>query len=161
MSCSDVIGTEAVEVSLDILEVIPVTYLNAFFRGKSKSFVEIILSKTKPLIVGIIYRPDQSNFLEIINANFYKLDSDTKESYILDDFNINMYQNNKYIVRYDNTISSKFLSSDIKNYHQCFTMHDLKQLIKSPTRLTFSTSTLVDHILASFPQEFLGKVSLT
>ena len=88
MSCSDVIGTEAVEVSLDILEVIPVTYLNAFFRGKSKSFVEIILSKTKPLIVGIIYRPDQSNFLEIINANFYKLDSDTKESYILDDFNI-------------------------------------------------------------------------
>ena len=157
MSCSDVIGTEAVEVSLDILEVIPVTYLNAFFRGKSKSFVEIILSKTKPLIVGIIYRPDQSNFLEIINANFYKLDSDTKESYILDDFNINMYQNNKYIVRYDNTISSKFLSSDIKNYHQFFTMHDLKQLIKSPTRLTFSTSTLVDHILASFPSRVSRK----
>ena len=62
-----------------------------------------------------------------------------------------MYQNNKYIVRDDNTIPSKFLSSDIKNYHQFCTMHGLKQLIKSPTRVTFSTSTLIDHILASFP----------
>ena len=29
------------------------------------------------------------NFLEIINANFGKLDADTNESYILGDFNIN------------------------------------------------------------------------
>ena len=30
-------------------------------------------------------------------------------------------------------------------------MHGLKQLIKCTTRLTCSTSTLTDHILASFP----------
>ena len=74
-------------------------------------------------MVGIIYRPpSQSNFLEIINANFGKLDTDTKELSIIGDFNRNMYQNNKYIVRDDNTISSKFLSSDIKiitNFAQC------------------------------------------
>ena len=70
--------------------------------------------------------------------------------YILGDFNINMYQNNKYIVRNDNTISSKFLSSDIKNITN-FAMHGFKQLIKSPTHVTCSTSTLIDHILASFP----------
>ena len=29
-------------------------------------------------------------------------------------------------------------------------MHGLKQLIKSPNRITCSTSTLIDHILASF-----------
>ena len=57
-----------------------------------------------------------------------------------------MYQNSKYIVREDNTISSKFLSSNIKNYHQFCTIHILKQLIKSPPRVT-----LIDHILASFP----------
>ena len=61
-----------------------------------------------------------------------------------------MYQNNKYIVRDDNTISSKFISSDIKNYHQYCKMYGLKQLIKSPTCVTCSTSTLIDHILASF-----------
>ena len=67
MSCSDVTGTEMVEVFLAILEVILVLYKNA---------VEILLTKTKPLIVGIIYRPpNQSNFLEIINANFDKLKS--------------------------------------------------------------------------------------
>ena len=50
------------------------------------SVVEILLPKTKPLIVGIIHRPpNQSNFLEIIIANFEKLDTDTKESYILGD----------------------------------------------------------------------------
>ena len=116
-------------------------------------FVEILLPKTKPLIIGIIYRPpNQSNFLEIINTNFEKLDTDTKESYILGDFNINMHQNNKYIVPDDNTISSKCLSSDIKNYHQFCTMQGLKQLIKSPTHVTCSTSTLIDHILASFSE---------
>ena len=58
-----------------------------------------------------------------------------------------MYQSNKYIARDDNTIFSKFLSGDIKNYHQFCTMHGLKQLIKSPTHIT---STLIDNILASF-----------
>ena len=63
-----------------------------------------------------------------------------------------MYQNNKlkYIVRDDNTISLKFLSSDIKNYHQFCIMHGLKQLIKSPTRVNCSTSILIDNILACF-----------
>ena len=111
------------------------------------------MPKIKPLIVGIIYRPpNQSKFLAILNANFDELDTDTKESYILGYFNINMYQNNKlkYIVRDDNTISLKFLSSDIKNYHQFCIMHGLKQLIKSPTRVTCSTSILIDNILACF-----------
>ena len=63
-----------------------------------------------------------------------------------------MNQNNKYILRDDNTISLKFLSTDIKNYHQFCTMFGLKQLIKSPTRVT-----LTDHILASFPLRVFQK----
>ena len=135
-------------------------YLQKHFFPKEieSTFVESLLPKTKPLIVGIIYRPpNQSNFLEIINANFGKLDTNTKESHVAGDFNINMYQNNKYIVRDDNTISSKFLSSDIKNYHQFCTMHGLKQLRKSLTRVTCSTSTLIDHTLASFPSRVSQK----
>ena len=76
------------------------------------------MPKTRSLIAGIIYRPpNQSNFLEIINANFGKLDVDIKELYILGDFNINMCQNNKYIICDDNMVSSKFISSYIKNNH--------------------------------------------
>ena len=62
-----------------------------------------------------------------------------------------MYQNKKYNVCDDNTIFSKSFSSNIENYHQFCIMYGLKQLIKSPTRETCSTSTLIDHILASFP----------
>ena len=83
---------------------------------------------------------------KILNMTFEKVGVDKKEIYILGNFNINMYHNNRYIVRDDNTISSKFLSHDIKNYYQFCTMHGLKQLIQSPTRVIYSTSTLIDHI---------------
>ena len=127
-------------MSLAILKVILVTYKNFFVNEIGKFFVEILFPRAKPLIVGIIYRPpNQSNFLEIINANFDKLDTDTKELYIFGDFNINMYQKNKCIARDVNTISSKFFSSDVDNYHQFCIMHGLKQLAKSPTGVTCST----------------------
>ena len=97
-----------------------------------------------------MYRPpNQTNFLEILNMTLKKIDIDKKDIYILGDFNININHNNKYIVLDDNTISSKFLSHDIKNYHLFCTMHDLKQLIQSPTRVTSSISTLVNHTLTS------------
>ena len=130
-----------------------------FFPNVIKNiFFEILLPKTSPITVGIMYRPpSQTNFLEILNMTFEKVDVDKKEIYILGDFNINMYHNNRYIVRDDNTISSKFLSHDIKNYHQFCTMHGLKQLIQSPTRVTCSTSTLIDHILTSAPSRVSQK----
>ena len=115
-------------------------------------FFEVLLPKTIPITVGIMYRsPSQNNFLEILNITFEKVDVDKKEIYILGDFNINMYHNNRYIVCDDNTISSKFLSHDIKNYYQFCTMHDLKQLIKFPTRVICSNSTFIDDILTSAP----------
>ena len=96
-----------------------------------------------------MYRPpNQNNFSKIINA---------KESNIFGDSRKNMYQNNKYIVRDDNTISWKLVSSNIKYYHKFCTMYDLKQLIQSPTSVICSTSTLIPHILASFPSSVSQK----
>ena len=54
---------------------------------------EILLPKTKPITVGIIYRPpNQNNFLQTLNGNLTKLDTLKKELYILGDFNINLNQ---------------------------------------------------------------------
>ena len=76
-------------------------------------------------MVGIIYiSPSQNNFLEILNKNFPSFDTDAKETYILGDFNINKYQNNKYIVHENNTVCTKFTSADAKKYHQSCTMND-------------------------------------
>ena len=71
--------------------------------------------------------PSQTNVLEILNIIFEKIDTDKKEICILGDFNINMYHINRCIVLDDYTISSRFLSHDVKNYHQFCTIHGLKQ----------------------------------
>ena len=81
-----------------------------------------------------------------------------KELDILCGFNMNTYQNIKFIVCDDKTISSKFLSNNIKNYHQFCKIYGLKQLIKLLTCATCSTSTLIDHILASFSSRVCEKV---
>ena len=45
-------------------------------------FFEILLPKTTPITVGIMYRPpSQTNFLEILNMTFEKVDVDKKEIY--------------------------------------------------------------------------------
>ena len=42
-------------------------------------------------------------------------------------------------------------SNDVKSYLQFCTMFGLTQIVKSPTRITFSSTSLIDHILASLP----------
>ena len=114
-------------------------------------------SKTKPIVVGIIYRSHtQNNFLEILNKNFPSIDTDAKETYILGNFNINMYENN-YIVHENNTAFTKFGSADVKKYHQFCKIHGLKQLIQCSTRVNWSTSSLTDQILISFPSRVSQK----
>ena len=96
-------------------------------------YFEILLPETKPIEVGIICRlPFQNNFLEILNKNFPSIDTDAKETYILRDFNINMYEN-KYIVHENNTVCTKFSSTNAKKHLQFCTLHGLKQQIQWPT----------------------------
>ena len=57
-------------------------------------FVKILLHNSKPIIVGTTYGPrSQSNFLEGLNNNMDKIDSVNNETYILGDFNINLWLN--------------------------------------------------------------------
>ena len=47
---------------------------------------------TKPITVGIIYRPpNQSKFLDIFEENLPKLNTSYREIYFLSDFNINIF----------------------------------------------------------------------
>ena len=48
-------------------------------------------------------------------------------------------------------LQSQSITSDIKKYYEFCTMFGLKQLIEVPARVTCSSSTIIDHILASFP----------
>ena len=104
-------------------------------------FFEILLPKTKPITVGIIYRPpNQNNLLQTLNENFAKLDTLKKELYILGDFNINLYQNQNHTGCKNNNLVSATASNDVKSYLQFCTMFGLTQIIKSPTRLTCTST---------------------
>ena len=71
------------------------------------------------MTVGIVYRsPSQTSFLETINENFYKLDTISKETYTLDDFNINLYLNNKYIFEKYSTTVLNTVPYDVRKYQE-------------------------------------------
>ena len=107
--------------------------------------------KTKPVTIGVIYKPpNQTRFLVQIIAEFETLDLND-EHYILGDFNINLLFKGKHVFDKPNEFRQfyKELSPDIKKYTEFCSTYGFKQLIKSPTRTTCSTSTLIDHILTN------------
>ena len=91
--------------------------------------------------VGILYRPPfQTNFLERMNGHFYKLDDSKKETYILGDFNWNLYLNNKYVFENGRLlfrILSHMMHGNPKNFVYFFS---LKQLISCPACTRCSSS---------------------
>ena len=99
-------------------------------------FFDILLPKLKPILLGVIYRPpDQSGFLKILSNSITKANRfDTHEAYILGDLNID--------------INTNFTNSS-KRYNEFCLSHGLKQLIVSPTRITETRSSLLDHILTN------------
>ena len=100
--------------------------------------------------MGTIYRPpSQGSFTETITEHFSKINTNDTEIYILGDFNINLFSKQKYIFHQTNTQS---MSPEVKNYFQFCSLYGLEQLIKSPTQVTCSTSSLIDHILTTFPE---------
>ena len=110
------------------------------------------MPKTKPITVGIVYQPpNQTNFIKALNENSAKLDTTNKETYILGDFNIYLCHNGKYVICKNNILISRSVTNDLRNYHQFWTMFGLKQIIKSPTRITCRNTSLTDHVLASIP----------
>ena len=68
------------------------TKRNYFSRDIETVFIEIFLPKTKPMTIGIVFRPlSQTRFLETMNEYFYKLNTINQQTYILGGFNINLY----------------------------------------------------------------------
>ena len=90
------------------------------------------MPNSKPILVGITYRPpDQSGFLNNLSAAITGTTSfDANEAYILGDLNIDLQKRQS-------------------NYREFCSLHGLKQLITSPTRVTETTSSLLDHVLTN------------
>ena len=62
------------------------------------TFLDILLPRTKPICIGIIYRlPNSISFLECFDKHLDNINLDDK-TYLLEEFNINLH-NGKYILK--------------------------------------------------------------
>ena len=90
-------------------------------------------------MIGILYRPpDQSKFLDKLSTAISETDNfDAQEVYILSDLNINLINNQKHT------------PNGIKRYKEVCSLNGLKQLLTLPTRITKTSTSLLDHVLTN------------
>ena len=102
-------------------------------------FLDILLPKTKPILIGILYQPpDQSKFLDNLSTSISQTCSfNEQEVYILGDLNINLIN------------SQKHTPNGIKRYKEFCSLHGIEQLLTLPTRITKISSSLLDHVLTN------------
>ena len=102
-------------------------------------FLDILLPKTKPILIGILYRPpDQPKFLDNLSTSISQTCSfNEQEVYILGDLNINLIN------------SQKHTPNGIKRYKEFCSLHGIEQLLTLPTRITKNSSSLLDHVLTN------------
>ena len=74
------------------------------------------------------------------------VDANNVETYILGDFNINLWQDGHHFFQKHTLFSCHSVSNDIKNYFDLYTMFGLKQLIGKPARITCSSSQCVKSV---------------
>ena len=100
-------------------------------------FLNIFLPKSKPILIGIIYKPpDQTDFVNKFSTAIDNTKNfNTNETYILGDLNFDLLKKEE--------------TCYIKKYKEFCQMYGLKQIINQPTRITENSTTLLDHILTN------------
>ena len=114
-------------------------------------FFDLLIPKVKPISIGIFYRPPNANtFLETFQNDLNLIDFKKFEVYFLGDFNINLLLNNKFLLKERQPFDVRNLSSPLlSKYKELCQIFSLKEIIQEPTRVTSSTSSLLDHILTN------------
>ncbi|XP_031571341.1 uncharacterized protein LOC116305543 [Actinia tenebrosa] len=100
-------------------------------------FIEIIRPHQRNVVIGVLYRPPNSNFqmfMNKLNEILPKFSKEQKDCYLMGDFNIDLL---KYQQQYNNT--NDFLDTMFS--------HAFLPIINRPTRITSHTATSIDNIL--------------
>lgn len=155
-----VLGFCETRLNNDICELYNIDGFNAHFRNKStsggglalyinKAFTclplhditlqlphieALFLNVLRPhkFIIGIIYRPPNSNIHDFKEALAHILDSVSRKKmhcYIMGDFNINLLDNTDYV----------------RDFSNQFFSHTFFPVINKPTRVTKISATIIDH----------------
>ena len=117
------------------------------FKNTEHIFLDLLLPKTKPILIGILYRPPkQAGFLNNISETLtYIPKFNDRETYILGDININLLCDKQKI------------PMGIKKYREFCALQGLTQIIENATRVTETSSSLLDHILTNSKEEKISQ----
>ena len=112
---------------------------------------DILLPNTKSITIDVFCRPpNQANFMELIVKSASVLNLNNNELYLLGDFEINLLQNGNYILNKKELPACQgSVHTLINKYQELCQIFSLKKLIICPTRVTYNTSSLIDHILTN------------
>ena len=124
-----------------------IVYKDSFCSNTESIFVDIFLSKSKSILLGILYRPsDKSDFVKRINNVFKEtgiLDKE-EECYLLRDLNANLIPGKKEIFSNKSyRTNGQNLPPLVRGYLDLCFSYSLEQLISIPTRVT---SKIIDHV---------------
>ena len=105
----------------------------------------------KPISIGIFNRPPNvNNFLETFFNDLKHIDLHKSEVFFLGDFNVNLLLNDKFILKENQSIDFRNLSSPlVTKYKELYQTFSLKEIIQEPTHVTSNTSSLLDQILTN------------
>ena len=106
--------------------------------------VEITKPHSRPFIVTTVYRPPNasSDFFDHFEQLIKQIDDEDKEMYLMGDLNCDMLKKEKL----SNNMPTKKLNS-------VYELYQLSQLIDEATRITMTTSSLIDHITTNTPEK--------
>lgn len=105
-------------------------------------FIEINIQSSKPIIIGIIYRPNSlpranlDKFTESLEITTDKITLEHKKCIMMGDFNVDL-------LKYETHQKTRLLVDNM--YSHGYLSH-----ISRPTRVTSSTATILDHIYTNF-----------
>ena len=139
-------------VACYIKSSIAYSYKDSFCSNTESIFVDIFFPKSKPILLGILYRPpNKSDFFKHINNVFTKTGVlDKQECYLLGGLNIDLILDKKEIFSNKSYRSnSQNLLPLTKGYLDFCFFFSLEQLISITIRVTSKTATLIDHVLTN------------
>lgn len=108
-------------------------------------WIEVNIPKSKSILIGTYYRPPNQSldFMESFKENMERAVCENKELLITGDFNCDM--------------ATTRPSSEAKKLKRLLRSFQLTQLIDRPTRVTDSSSTLLDLVVSSAPYNIVKR----
>ena len=88
------------EIACYIKTSISFNYHGSLSENFKNILIDILLPKSKPITLGIIYKPpDQLSFIDDFNIALKELPSQGNETYFLGGFNINLFFEGHYVLK--------------------------------------------------------------